>query len=197
MNRQPKDIPNAKTINNAFTELKTAQKLNERRDFAIMDLLYSCGLRRCEIENLDINDINATESTLKVHGKGDRERIVPIGKRTLTVLLNYLYQVRPALVSYSPTNALFISWQQGGKRINARSINRSFVRYRKKFNLDPAFTPHGLRHAFATDLVRNGAPIQDVALMLGHTKLETTQIYTHLNPKELQVHHARFHPRGG
>jgi len=192
----PRRIPARGMVRKAFCTLRESVRVSEQRDYITLDLGYSCGLRRCELHGLDIQDINTEDSTIRVRGKGSKERVVPVGQHTMRDLLHYVYHVRPKLVTTGSTSALLVSWQKGGTRMNMRSINRAFIRNRIKYGLGNDFTPHGLRHAFATDLVKNGAPVQDVAEMLGHTKLETTQVYTHLTAIDLKKNHKKYHPRG-
>ena len=192
----PHAIPRWETLRPVYEGLRDSPKVWEQRDYAVIDLAYSCGLRRCELHGLNVEDIRPEEGTIRVRGKGGRERVVPIGPRALRDLQYYLYHVRPKLLTAGGTRAVFLSWQQGGTRMNARSMNKALRRLHRTRGLDRAITPHNLRHAFATDLIRNGAPVQDVSRMLGHAKLETTQVYTRLVPADLKRHHARYHPRG-
>lgn len=192
----PRSVPSWVELEPILARLRRSPRLAEQRDYALIDLAYSCGLRRCELHSLDVDDINIHESTLRVSGKSGHQRVVPIGKRTLKDLLYYVYYVRSRLVKTSRTRALFVSWIGGGKRMHRYSINAVFRRLRINYSLPRSFRPHALRHAFATDLIRNGAPVQDVSKMLGHAKLETTQIYTRLLPLDLKRHHAKYHPRG-
>lgn len=109
----------------------------------------------------------------------------------------YVYHIRPKFLKGSgTTKALFVSWKGGGQRMNIRSINKAFGRLRKKYGLGRSFAPHSLRHAFAGDLIRSGAPVEDVSEMLGHKRLETTRIYTRLVPMNLKRCHEKYHPRG-
>lgn len=192
----PRRVPGRDTLAYTYEKLSESTELWEQRDYAIIDLAYSCGLRRCELHALDISDVNSTEGTLRIYGKGGKERIVPIGPKALKDLFHYIYHVRPRFIKESTTPALFLSWQRGGTRMNARSINKAFVRLRNKYGLPDTLAPHALRHAFATELVRAGAPVQDVSEMLGHTKLETTQVYTRLTVTDLKARHKQCHPRG-
>ena len=192
----PRRVPCAVVLGNAYRKLRESPKLPEQRDYAVIDLAYSCGLRRCELHGLNVGDISPDDGTVRVRGKRGKERVVPVGKTTLGDLQHYIYHVRPKLLKGGTTDALFVSWMAGGKRMHLYSINAAFRRLRKRYGFDRSLVPHGLRHAFATDLIRNGAPVQDVSEMLGHAKLETTQIYTRLYPVDLKRHHERFHPRG-
>jgi len=196
----PREVPTWGGLQRLYgdgdTSLRQSASIVDQRDFAMIDLAYSCGLRRCELHNIDIADIDEEQGTLRVRGKGGRQRVVPIGPKTLADVLHYLYHIRPQLCKHGATRALFVSWNQGGKRMHLYSINAAFRRLRKRGMLEKGITPHRLRHGFATDLIKNGAPVQDVSRMLGHVKLETTQIYTRLYPIDLKAHHNRYHPRG-
>ncbi len=191
----PRNIANEKAINRAYKRLRESSCITEKRDLVIIDLAYSCGLRRCELHRLDIDDINIDEEVIKVVGKGSKERVVPIGENTLNILLDYVFYIRPWLIKKRKIKALFVSWNKGGRRMHRGSINKAFMRMRKKYQLDNTISPHALRHAFATHLLKNGAPVQDVSKMLGHEKLETTQIYTKVVPTDLKKHYKTYHPR--
>lgn len=192
----PRRVPCTGLLDRVYKKLRESEKLPEQRDYVVIDLAYSCGLRRCELHNLDIGDISPEDGTIRVKGKLSKERIVPVGPTTLADLQHYIYHVRPKLMKHGTTKALFVSWQAGGKRMHLYSINAAFRRLRKRHGFDKTLVPHGLRHAFATDLLKNGAPVQDVSKMLGHVKLETTQIYTRLAVVDLKQHHQNYHPRG-
>jgi site-specific recombinase XerD len=194
--RLPRSIPSWTTIKDVYKRLRRSHRFWEQRDFAIIDLAYSCGLRRMELAGLNVDDIDEQGATIRVKGKGGRKRVVPIGPRALKDLLYYIYHIRPRFLKGGHTKALFLSWISGGKRMHPYSINAMFHRLRLNYGFERNFQPHNLRHAFATGLIRNGAPVQDVSKMLGHVKLETTQIYTRLLPMDLKRQHERFHPRG-
>lgn len=195
-NALPRNIPETAILRQLYERLGVSPAPTDRRDLMLIDLAYSCGLRRCELHRLNIDDIDADNSTIRVRGKGGRERIVPIGKRCLQELLCYVYHTRPRLMPTGITPALFVSWNQGGKRMHLYSINAVMRRLRLAHGLPESFKPHALRHAYATHMVRNGAPIQDVSKMLGHARLQSTQVYTHLTQTDLKRHHAKHHPRG-
>lgn len=191
----PRRVPCAAVLDHAYKKLRESPKLPEQRDYMVIDLAYSCGLRRCELHGLDIGDICAEDGTIRVRGKRGKERVVPVGPTTLADLQYYIYHVRPKMLKGGVTNAVFVSWMAGGKRMHLYSINAAFRRLRRRYGFDKSLVPHGLRHAFATDLIKNGAPVQDVSEMLGHAKLETTQIYTRLAAVDLKKHHKKHHPR--
>jgi site-specific recombinase XerD len=194
--RLPRGVPSWITLKHVYKRLRRSPRFWEQRDFSIIDLAYSCGLRRRELAGLNVDDIDEQGATIRVKGKGGRKRVVPIGPRALKDLLYYIYHIRPRFLKGGHTKALFLSWISGGKRMHPYSINAMFDRLRLNYGFERNFQPHNLRHAFATDLIRNGAPVQDVSKMLGHVKLETTQIYTRLLPMDLKRQHERFHPRG-
>jgi site-specific recombinase XerD len=192
-NNLPSVITEQSTIRNAMNKLEKSSSLVEKRDRVMIDLAYSCGLRRCELHNFNIQDIQG--NFLRVTGKRGKEREVPIGEKALAGLLDYINHVRPKLCKTGNTSAVFVSWNQGGKRMHLYSINAVLRRLRKKYALDNSLRPHALRHAFGRDMILSGCPVQNVSKMLGHTKLETTQIYTRLAPLELQKAHQLYHPR--
>jgi integrase/recombinase XerD len=204
--RLPRSVPDWQSLQQTYNRLKKSSHYWEQRDYAIIDLAYSCGLRRGELHSLNVDDIEqqdpdnvGTGSTIRVKGKGGRERVVTVGPHALKDLLYYVYHIRPKFLKSGTTKALFVSRIGGGQRMNARSINEAFGRLRSKYGFGRSFAPHNLRHAFATDLIRHGAPVSrpvGISRMLGHKKLETTQVYTRLVPMDLKRCHARYHPRG-
>ena len=192
----PCNVPAIEALRKVYGRLGESTTLPEQRDLAMIDLAYGCGLRRCELHRLNVQDVNANEGTVRVRGKRDVERLVPIGQQVLTRVLDYIYHTRPYLLKAGTTNALFVSWKGGGKRMHLYSINAAFRRLRHRYGFSKDLAPHALRHAFATGLLTNGAPVQDVSRMLGHRKLETTQVYTRLTIRDLKDHYSRYHPRG-
>jgi integrase/recombinase XerD len=196
VNRSIRRHPSQNAVRRLMQTLAESHYKVDQRSSALVDLAYCCGLRRCELLRLNVQDVNPAERTVRVRGKFGKERLVPVGKKTMRALLHYLYQVRPTFLRHGTTNALFVSWTDGGRRISKECITRIFLRLRRKGRISQTLTSHALRHAFATHLLRNGAPVQDVSEMLGHASLQTTQLYTHLVPTDLKEHHRCFHPRG-
>ena len=198
----PRWVPDTATVRQLLATMRTSDDPVAWRDRTIIDLGYSCGLRLNELFTLNISDVDPQEGTLRVKGKFGRERLVPLGKRTLADLLHYLHRVRPEFITTArpagPVGpvALFISRLHGGTRMSRGGINAVHKRIRKRYGMPTAFTSHVLRHAFATDLLRGGASIQDVAEMLGHRHITTTERYTRVLPLDLKRHHGRYHPRG-
>ncbi len=158
------------------------------RDKAILELLYSCGIRASELVSLNIEDIDMHENVIKIRGKGDKERIVPMGRYALEAIKKYL-----SALSNKKRGALFLN--RSGKRISDRSIRRIVKKYAIKKGLGWDISPHSLRHSFATHLLEGGANIRVVQEMLGHVNLSTTQRYTHLTLDKLMQVYNRSHPR--
>ncbi|MCM8764563.1 MAG: tyrosine recombinase XerC [Candidatus Omnitrophica bacterium] len=158
------------------------------RDRAIIELLYSSGLRVGELVSLKIGDINIPEGTVKVKGKGNKERIVPIGSYALDSIFEYLKK-------RSRARTPFIFLNKKGGRITSRSVERIINKYAKLAGITKKVTPHVFRHSFATHLLDRGADLRTVQEMLGHSDIATTQIYTHVTVQQLKEIYERFHPR--
>ncbi len=169
------------------------------RDAAILEILYSSGIRVSELVGLDVTDIRWEESLLKVEGKGKKERIVPIGGPALSSLKSYLEMRTPEgygiSVDSMDNQALFLNSR--GKRLTARSINRIIKKYILLGSLSLDVSPHSLRHAFATHLLEMGADLRDIQELLGHESISTTQRYTHITIDRLMEVYDRAHPRSG
>ena len=194
--RLPRRLPTQDSIMKLYRKLYAAGDRLGPRDYSIIDLAYACGLRRCEIKNLDVDDVCVEDGTLRVRGKGGHERLVPAGKETIKDLQYYIYRIRPKFLKGRTTRALFVTARDGGKRIHNDTINYIFRLLRSRYGAPKTLTTHALRHAFATDLLRNGAPLQDVSKMLGHASFESTKIYTRVLPSDLKRIHSACHPRG-
>ena len=164
------------------------------RDRAMLELLYACGLRVSELVNLEIAAINHGQGVVRVMGKGSRERLVPMGDEAMTWLGRYLREARPQLVADGASAALFPGRDGAG-------LTRQAFWYRLKHHaleagIHKPLSPHTLRHAFATHLLNHGADLRVVQMLLGHSDLSTTQIYTHVARERLKQLHAAHHPRG-
>lgn len=157
------------------------------RDAAILELFYSTGLRLSELAELQVEDIDWISDTLRVIGKGQKERLLPIGRPAMIAMQNY----RHALNIHS--GALFLSKLR--KRITTRAINNLLKKYIEAAKIPFNITPHKLRHSFATHLLDNGADLRSVQSLLGHASLSTTQIYTHVTKERLKVEYDKAHPR--
>ena len=161
----------------------------ERRDKAMIEILYATGMRISELVNLKLTDIDFNRSVLKVFGKGSKERLVPYGEKAAEALRIYL-EDRKKLDSKD----VFLS--NRGTRITRGAFWQRIKIYIKRENLKSSISPHTLRHAFATHLLNRGADLRSVQLLLGHSDLSTTQIYTHIAKQRLSEMHKKHHPRG-
>lgn len=162
------------------------------RDKAMLEVLYACGLRVSELVNLRLNFINLEQGYLRTLGKGNKERLVPMGENAIHWLKQYLNTARPAL--YSSTNDYVFLTQQGGV-MSRQNFWYAIKRYAQQVGIYDNLSPHTLRHAFATHLLNYGADLRMVQVLLGHQSLSTTQIYTHIAQHRLQQIHQTYHPR--
>lgn len=165
------------------------------RNQAILELLYACGARIAEVAALKVGDVNFDSQQVKVMGKGSKERIIPLHSLAIETLRLYLLNARPNLErkAKKPTNALFLSTR--GNAMGADAMRKMFKASLREAGLDLSFSPHDMRHTFASDLVEEGADLRSVQEMLGHASLSTTQIYTHLSTGHLKDVHRSAHPR--
>jgi integrase/recombinase XerC len=188
-------IPDFLPVDEAFQIMQgpdTTTALGSR-DRAILEVLYSCGLRVGELTALDLASIDLELGVARVIGKGNKERVVPIGGKAVAALANYLQRRGELLAAEPEHGALFLN-NRGG-RLSARSVSRLLKRILLKCNLGRPLSPHGLRHSFATHMLDAGADLRAVQEMLGHTSLSTTQRYTHLSMDKLMAEYDKAHPR--
>jgi integrase/recombinase XerD len=164
------------------------------RDKAALELMYATGMRVSELVDLVKEGLDLDVGFIKCKGKGDKERIVPIGKSAKEAVAKYLEKVRPKLAKNKGDNHLFLS--RLGKRISRQSFWKIIKRYAKSARIKKEITPHTLRHSFATHLLEKGADLRVVQEMLGHSDISTTQLYTHIDRSRLKSVHKQFHPRG-
>lgn len=165
-----------------------------KRDKAILETLYAAGLRVSELVGLDINDLDFKEGFIKVRGKGQKERIVPLGSEAKAALVLYIEKARNFLgKSERTTSAVFLN--RFGNRLSARSVRTILNKYVEDIALNQKISPHTLRHSFATHLLNGGADLRSVQELLGHVKLSTTQIYTHLTRENIKNTFDKNHPR--
>ena len=164
------------------------------RDYMMIALLYVTGVRRGELSNIQLNDIDTRQGLIRVIGKGNKERVVPVGEVTLGDLLDYLKKREEFVVSTdSRSTALFLN--RDGEALSVRSVNRRVKLFGKGEGMD--FTPHTLRHSFATHLMENGADLMLIKEILGHASLSTTQKYTHVTAETMKRVYQSAHPRSG
>ena len=164
------------------------------RDRAMLELLYSCGLRVSELINLSFHNINLADEYIRIFGKGNKERILPMGELAIEYLQNYENNSRKYLLKTNKTDCYFLS--NRGSSMSRQNFFYIIKAYAKKAGIDKELSPHTLRHAFATHLVQSGADLRSVQLMLGHSDISTTQIYTHIQNVQLKSQHSKHHPRG-
>ncbi len=167
-----------------------------RRDRALLELLYATGCRASELSNLRLQDIHLDESYCLCRGKGDKERLVPLGRRAIQAVRDYLAVERPALVAGASPAPNWLLVSRRGSRLRRERIWELFKRYGLRAGIPADTSPHTLRHSFATHLLGGGADLRQVQEMLGHASIATTQIYTHVDPQRLKAVHKQFHPRG-
>ncbi len=184
-----------KDLDECLRALEGDRKILARRDLAILELFYLTGIRLRELVGLDTGDIDFGKKTVRVLGKGKKERLVPIGRRGVALLREYL-AVREFLApggNAVDTQALFINGKGG--RLSARHVERIAAKYLGPFSGEKSVGPHRLRHSFATHLLDEGADLRAVKDMLGHSSLSTTQIYSHVSIERLKESYRRAHPR--
>jgi integrase/recombinase XerD len=164
------------------------------RDRAMIELLYACGLRVSELVNLEIGALNLSQGVVRVMGKGSRERLVPVGDEAVSWLSSYLREARPRLVADGASAALFPG--RDGAPLTRQAFWYRLKHHALEAGIHKPLSPHTLRHAFATHLLNHGADLRVVQMLLGHSDLSTTQIYTHVARERLKQLHAAHHPRG-
>lgn len=162
------------------------------RDRAMLEVLYACGLRVSELLNLRLELLNLKQGFLRVTGKGNKERLVPLGQHARDWIEQYLAQSRSQLYK-SSTDYLFLT--QHGGIMSRQNFWYAIKRYALQANIQAELSPHTLRHAFATHLLNHGADLRVVQMLLGHSDLSTTQIYTHVAQHRMQELHSKYHPR--
>ncbi len=165
------------------------------RDRAILETLYSTGIRVSELVALNMDDIDFLGEVVHVRGKGKKERIAPIGSSALQVIQHYMEFRNKRAQSNSNFDSKVLFVNKHGRRLSTRSVRRKMDKYLKIAGLDPAISPHTLRHSFATHMLNNGADLRSVQELLGHQSLSTTQIYTHLTTTKLKEVYTNAHPR--
>ena len=169
------------------------ENAKEYRNKAMIELMYASGLRVSELVNLNINDINLDDNYVRCYGKGKKERIVPIATYTTNIINEYINNYRNSLLKGYLTDKLFIS--SYGKGITRQGFFKILKKTAKKQGIDKDFSPHTIRHSFATHLLNYGADLRSIGEMLGHENIKTTQIYTHLSNNKKRKDYDDFHPR--
>lgn len=164
------------------------------RDRTMLEMLYASGLRVSELIALQLSQLNLRQGVIRIVGKGDKERLVPLGEEAIAWLDKYLAESRPQLVKNKPSDSLFTT-RRGGS-MTRQAFWYIIKRYASNAEIKKDLSPHTLRHSFATHLLNNGADLRVVQMLLGHSDLSTTQIYTHVATERLKEVHETHHPRG-
>lgn len=190
--------PLPKSLSEADVEaLLTAPEVTEPlglRDRAMLEVLYACGLRVTELITLSLEQVNLRQGVLRVFGKGSKERLVPLGEEAMHWIERYVREARGFLLAGRPSDVLFPS--QRGEQMTRQTFWYRIKHHASVAGINKSLSPHTLRHAFATHLLNHGADLRVVQMLLGHSDLSTTQIYTHVARARLQELHAKHHPRG-
>ncbi len=189
--KEEKRLPNVLSEKETESLMSAAQgtDFSSLRDRAILELIYSTGIRVNELVHLDVKDVDIINEEIKVLGKGGRERILPAGGVALVILRGYMKELK----KIQPSGVLFINSKRKS-RLTTRAIELMIKKYAKRAGIDKKVTPHTLRHSFATHLLDRGADLRSVQELLGHANLSTTQIYTHLSIGKLKKEYDKAHP---
>ncbi len=166
----------------------------ELRDKAMLELLYATGLRVSELVELTLSQVNLRQGVVRTFGKGSKERLVPVGEQALEWLQRYLREARSELLASGTSDVLFPS--RRGRQMTRQTFWHRIVLYANRAGIQSRVSPHVLRHAFATHLLNHGADLRVVQMLLGHSDLSTTQIYTHVARERMKQMHSQHHPRG-
>jgi integrase/recombinase XerD len=184
---------NAQTVEMLLTSINPEKKLG-KRDLALLELFYASGLRLSEICGARLEFLDQEDHFLRITGKGNKTRLVPVGGKALTALDNYLTVERPTLVTKKTSSHIFLSVRGGP--LSPDRVRQIVKERARQAGIDQNIYPHLLRHSFATHLLENGADLRVIQELLGHADIATTQIYTHVDQKRLKAVHKNFHPRG-
>ncbi len=190
-----KKIPETLSLNEVDALLSQPNIKNPQgiRDKAILETFYATGMRVSEVVNLKSANVNLEVGFLRCIGKGNKERIIPLGKKAISSLKRYLDAARKHMLKQKESEFIFLN--RSGKKISRQSLWKIIKRYAKEARIKKPIRPHILRHSFATHLLERGADLRSVQEMLGHANISTTQIYTHISKDRLKTIHRTFHPR--
>ena len=189
-------LPTTLTVDETQQILDAPNELRaiEMRDKAMLYTLYATGMRISELISLNMHNVDLTRGSVQVIGKGGKERLIPLTSDAINMIKKYLTEAREKLSKGKDHNNIFVSTH--GKQISRHSFWHRIKAYLKKVDVNKEVHPHTLRHAFATHMLNNGADLRSVQLLLGHSDLATTQIYTHVAQAEVKNLHKKHHPRG-
>jgi integrase/recombinase XerD len=163
------------------------------RDRALLEVMYGCGLRASEVVGLDLGDVDLRRGFVRPHGKGNKERFVPLGREAASALQRYLRAGRPELVGSRTQSRLFVNFRGAG--LTRQGLYKIIQRHAREVGLEGRMSPHTLRHSFATHLLSGGCDLRSVQEMLGHADVATTQMYTHLSGERIREVYFKSHPR--
>jgi integrase/recombinase XerD len=163
------------------------------RDRALLEVMYGCGLRASEAVGLDVNEVDLRRGFVRPHGKGNKERIVPLGREAAAAITRYLRSGRPELIGSRQQSRLFVNFRGGP--LTRQGLYKIIKRHAKEVGLEGRMSPHTLRHSFATHLLSGGCDLRSVQEMLGHADVATTQLYTHLSGERIKEVYFKSHPR--
>jgi len=192
--KQDKRLPKFMTEEQVTKLLQTPKDgdILGARDKAMLEALYSTGIRVSELIGLNVADVDFTGNVIRVRGKGKKERIAPMGPTAIAAIQKYIV-LRSSIIKDDQAPALFVN--KHGQRLSTRSVRRKLDKYLIEAGLDPDISPHTLRHSFATHMLNHGADLRSVQELLGHQSLSTTQIYTHLTTSHMKEVYEAAHPR--
>ena len=190
-----KKVPDTLSLNEVEALISQPDVRNQQgaRDKAILETLYATGMRVSELSNLKTDNVNLDIGFLRCIGKGNKERIIPLGKKAIHSIKRYLEFSRQHFLKQKKSEYLFIG--RSGARLSRQSIWKLIKRYAAEAKIKKSIKVHTLRHSFATHLLERGADLRSVQEMLGHSNISTTQIYTHIDKERLKTIHKMFHPR--
>jgi integrase/recombinase XerD len=190
-----KKIPETLSLNEVEALLSQPDIRDKQgiRDRAILETLYATGMRVSEVVNLRLDNVNLDIGFLRCIGKGNKERVIPLGKKAIASLKRYIEASRPKLLKNKESPFMFLN--RFGNKISRQSLWKIIKHYARAARIKKPMRPHILRHSFATHLLERGADLRSVQEMLGHSNISTTQIYTHINKDRLKTIHKMYHPR--
>ena len=194
--RVGRSLPKALTVEEMEELLAAAaggDSPEDKRDLAMLELLYASGMRVSELVSLDLDDIALDQGSVRCFGKGSKERVIPIHQGAVEAVRDYLETERPRMTTKRSGHAAFLN--RRGERLTRQGFWLILKRQAQRAGLNGSITPHVLRHSFATHLLRGGAPLRHVQELLGHASITTTQVYTHLTNEHVRTEYDKAHPR--